>query len=406
MRCRTLEKAALFPPVPSASGQPFDAALILSGTLVEVGRIHPMLMLEWERGAMAAFRDQGSATFEAGLLELLAIARRMDWEQLATLMERMEDRASLQTLVAAAGDEGANWGALFSAIVMGGSARPVADFVRDHGERGVRDLRLALGLGTGAVQELLRTGHRVHAAKTRTWVMDKLGADRFSQWLARISGRAPIFALGLKYLLWLDGLFLLFAGLWYGRHFFLEETNRRFEPRPDLQRLLAVTAAAAVLIFLISERLLILKSNGPEARTGRAFPVFQARLRLDIPQAKTPDMDQKIIAMLIAFFVIQLAIYIIGLGRLRYIRGQGVEGAVKLRLLDNEEAVFDAPLYVGIGGSVLALVMRLSGFDEVSLMASYSSTLFGILFCFVLKVVHVRPYRQRLILESAERTLA
>ena len=97
-----------------------------------------------------------------------------------------------------------------------------------------------------------------------------------------------------------------------------------------------------------------------------------------------------------------LAIYMLGLGRLRYIRAQMVDGPVKLRLLDNEEPMFDAPLYVGIGGSVLALVMRLTGFDEVSLMASYSSTLFGILFCFVLKVMHVRPYRQRLILESVE----
>jgi hypothetical protein len=256
------------------------------------------------------------------------------------------------------------------------------------------------------VQELLRSGYRVHPARVRTWVMEKLGGEPLALWLARLAGRAPIFALGLKYLLWVDGLFLLLAGLWYGRHFFLEEANRRFEPRPDLQRLVAVTGAAAVLLFLISERLLILKSGAPETRAGRAFPVFQARLRLDIPQAKTPAMNEKILAMLVAFFVIQLAIYLVGLGRLRYIRSQGVEGAVKIKLLDNEEAVFDAPLYVGIGGSVLALVMRLSGFDEVSLMASYSSTLFGILFCFVLKVMHVRPYRQRLILESTERNLA
>jgi hypothetical protein len=94
---------------------------------------------------------------------------------------------------------------------------------------------------------------------------------------------------------------------------------------------------------------------------------------------------------------------VLGLSRLRHIRGQVVEDSVKLRLIDNEESMFDAPLYLGIGGSVLALVLRLTGFDDVSLMASYSSTLFGILFCFLLKVVHVRPYRQQLILESASR---
>jgi hypothetical protein len=38
-------------------------------------------------------------------------------------------------------------------------------------------------------------------------------------------------------------------------------------------------------------------------------------------------------------------------------------------------------------------------------MASYSSTLFGILFCFVLKVLHVRPYRQQLILQANQKNL-
>lgn len=114
-------------------------------------------------------------------------------------------------------------------------------------------------------------------------------------------------------------------------------------------------------------------------------------------------MNGKILGMLVVFFAIQFCIYLIGLSRLRYIRMQLVEEAVKLRLLDNEEPMFDAPLYIGIAGSVLALVLRLTGFDEVSLMASYSSTLFGILFCFLLKVMHVRPYRQQLILDSAAR---
>ena len=92
----------------------------------------------------------------------------------------------------------------------------------------------------------------------------------------------------------------------------------------------------------------------------------------------------------------------IGIARLRRVRSQEVEAAVKLKLIDNEESLFDAPLYMGIAGSVLALVLRLTGFEGISLMASYASTLFGILFCFILKVMHVRPYKQQLILESAE----
>jgi hypothetical protein len=406
MDCRQLQETTLLPPVSSASGQPLDAALLLGGALVESGRMHPMLMLEFERGATAAMKGLGSTGLEAGLLEMLAAARHLNWEQLASVMERCEDRASLQALVAAAGSDGAHWAPLFSAVSLNESARGVANFVREHGPAGVRDLRTAMGLGRGAVQELMRRGERIERSGLRRWVSDRLHLDGLSRWLARASGRAPFLSLCVKYLLWLDGLFLLILALWFGRHTVLEDVNQQFEPRPDYGRLAAVTLAAAVLLFLTAERLLVLRSDAPKSRAANALPVFHARLRFDIPQVRTSDMNEKVIAMLVAFLVIQFAIYVVGLGRLRHIRGQGVDGSVKLRLLDNEEPMFDAPLYIGIGGSVLALVMRLTGFDEVSLMASYSSTLFGILFCFVLKVVHVRPYRQRLILESVERKVA
>jgi hypothetical protein len=34
------------------------------------------------------------------------------------------------------------------------------------------------------------------------------------------------------------------------------------------------------------------------------------------------------------------------------------------------------------------------------LMSAYASTLFGILFVAILKILHVRPYKRRLILET------
>lgn len=406
MGCRRLENTTILPSVSSASGQPFDAALILAGSLVESGRIHPSLMLDLERTATAALKGQSSTPLETGLLELLGAARRLDWDQLTCLAEHCPDRATLKSLVSAAGADGSHWGTVMSAVLMNGQGAPVAAYLDRFSQGGPADLRTALELRSGAVQELLRRGDPVHRARVRGWVVERTGLSGFSNWLAETSMRGPVFALGVKYLLWIDGLFLVVLGLWFGRRVFLSEANIRFEPRPNYPRLLVVTAAAAVLFFLVSERLLVLKSDSPSGQKPRPTPMFTARLRFDIPQSKTPAMNEKIIAMLVAFFVIQLAIYLLGLGRLRYIRGQLVDGAIKLKLLDNEEAMFDAPLYIGIGGSVLALVLRLSGFDEVSLMASYSSTLFGILFCFVLKVVHVRPYRQRLILESSERKLA
>jgi hypothetical protein len=46
------------------------------------------------------------------------------------------------------------------------------------------------------------------------------------------------------------------------------------------------------------------------------------------------------------------------------------------------------------------LILVAIGIVEASLMAAYASTLFGILFVAMLKVMHLRPYRRKLILEQ------
>ena len=72
---------------------------------------------------------------------------------------------------------------------------------------------------------------------------------------------------------------------------------------------------------------------------------------------------------------------------------------MKLRLLENEDLLFDAGLYVGFVGSVLTLILMSLRVGEISMMA-YASTSFGIIFVSVLKIFHVRPLRRQLIMES------
>jgi len=44
------------------------------------------------------------------------------------------------------------------------------------------------------------------------------------------------------------------------------------------------------------------------------------------------------------------------------------------------------------------LIFLAVGVVQASLMAAYSSTLFGIIFVAILKVLHVRPFRKTLLL--------
>lgn len=104
---------------------------------------------------------------------------------------------------------------------------------------------------------------------------------------------------------------------------------------------------------------------------------------------------------LAVFFVIQALIYIWCLTKLAEIRRQPVEPRMKLRLLENEDHLFDAGLYVGFVGTVLSLILMAIGIlDSRTAMMAYSSTSFGIIFVSVLKIFHVRPLRRKLIIES------
>ena len=104
------------------------------------------------------------------------------------------------------------------------------------------------------------------------------------------------------------------------------------------------------------------------------------------------------------FALIQLSIYALCLIKLNEIRKHDARSRLKLKLLDNEENMFDSGLYFGVGGTVLSLVMLALGIVKPGLMAAYASTLFGIIFVAVLKIFHVRPYRRELILKSENET--
>jgi hypothetical protein len=100
------------------------------------------------------------------------------------------------------------------------------------------------------------------------------------------------------------------------------------------------------------------------------------------------------------FLAIQVTIYFLCRRKLAEIQRDNAPSKLKLKLLENEEHLFDAGLYVGFVGTVLSLVCVSIGIIKPSLMAAYSSTSFGIIFVSILKIFHLRPYRKQLILET------
>ena len=116
------------------------------------------------------------------------------------------------------------------------------------------------------------------------------------------------------------------------------------------------------------------------------------------PTERKEIMDQITIITISIFFLMQLAVYMAGLIKLTEIRKMDKPTPLKLELLENEDQLFDSGLYLGLAGTVFSLIFLAIGVVQASLMAAYSSTLFGIIFVAILKVFHVRPFRKNLLL--------
>ncbi|MEY2851613.1 MAG: hypothetical protein RL549_312, partial [Verrucomicrobiota bacterium] len=129
------------------------------------------------------------------------------------------------------------------------------------------------------------------------------------------------------------------------------------------------------------------------------------RLSLALPGAVDKMTDRPRFSMeptnvitLVVFLTIQIAVYRICVRRIRQIETGPGDSTLKLRLLENEDNLFDSGLYVGIGGTAIALVLQVLGVIQPSLLAAYSSNLFGITCVAVIKIFHVRACKQRLLL--------
>ena len=104
-----------------------------------------------------------------------------------------------------------------------------------------------------------------------------------------------------------------------------------------------------------------------------------------------------------AFLLVQIVIFVICLSRISQVKREEAKPKLKLALLDNEENLFDLGLYIGLGGTVLSLILLLVlDVKQDALIGAYTSTLFGILFVAALKIFVVRPYRNHLLIKQED----
>lgn len=399
LQTRKLSNTVLFYSSQSAAGQAYDTALSICGLLVDNGMLTQNLKQSILVLATSANGGGGSQPFEQVLMDLMSLGQRFNWDQLAAFVAPIQTPDTLHDLTEQIRSLDAQTPVLFAAVELSGQPAEVSKYVADLKPTAMADLTTSLRYGGGGVSELVSQQHRYYfpAWERQVTAFNPFGA--LYEGMAGVAQRSPDFAMGLKWLCYLLSGFLLAAAF--------HQVRPQVSP---LERPLQVRGVHWFRKFLFSVGFLLVVLLLSEPFLAQDNPKGTFTLRPHLPMAgnvvaagiagiKQDIMNPTIILTLLIFFVLQALLYIACLVKLAEIRRQNVPPRVKLRLLENEDHLFDAGLYLGFVGTILSLIVASLHLVTFSLMAAYSSTSFGIIFVVIFKIFHLRPARRQLLME-------
>jgi hypothetical protein len=396
---RNMTNTVHFPPVRSASGQPLEAAILLTGMLLHEDRLTVPLRDRIEYLASRARWDNNLELLEQIFLDLLSAGRHLTWVELTDFLEHIQDPLTLQRLanqVALA--ENLELSKVFTVVHMSSSPATVAGYLNVYEKSGLADLSYSLRGGKAGLRQVLDREQRVYRpSSTMTLLLEKnpIGPQLIALVSASQMGGliAKLFCLAMGALL---------IALAVARAIPAGTAGIRTWGVPELVFTLGFLAVA----LLLTEPFLGQQNQTSNSPLQWKFPMTGGPLRAAIEKKVNPMVDTLSLVSLVTFLFIQVVIYIFCRRKLGEIQKQVLPSKLKLRLLENEEHLFDAGLYVGFVGTVMSLVCVSIGLIKPSLMAAYSSTSFGIIFVTVLKIFYLRPYRKQLIIETEEAVAA
>lgn len=383
-----LNSTSRFVPARRPGGQPLDAVILLTAYLWQSEHLAPSLQREVRALAEAAVRSGQMGPLEDFYIDILTLGKRLDWTQLSELLRTATGTGTVGQFAHLARIAPEHLPVIYSAALMTRSADGVARYLITFGQAGAGHLKLALSHGTGAVQQLVARQAPVTTARGPDF-----GAG------AAFALRHPDLALFLKYGAFLGGVFLLFRSIDLRMIRPLADTFAGAMPRMGSGILASILT---FIFFAFSEPLLLKAAPASEYQVRLVIPLLGETTASAAATSTTTQpaaMDTTTILSITVFAAIQVVMYMVCLMKITEIEKQGLPAATKLRLMENEENLFDGGLYIGIAGTATALVLQVLGLIEANLLAAYSSNLFGIVCVALVKIRHVRAYKRRLILE-------
>ncbi len=382
-----------FVPARRPGGQPLEAVILLTTYLWQTEHLAPSLQREVREQAEIAVTTGQLGPLEDFYIDILTLGKKLNWIQLSELLRTATSASTVAQFAHLTRVAPEHLPVIYTAALMANSADGVARYLITHGKPGIEFLREALAFNEGAVEQLVL---RQVPVTNRVGIEYEFGAS--------FALHRPELALLVKYAAFLAGIFLLFRSVDLKMFARIESALPGAFPRMGSSVLAVILT---FIFFVFSEPFLLKAAASTDYQVKLLIPVL-GQLTGATPHQVSPTttMEFKTLLSISVFALLQVGMYIICLLRIADVARQPMPAAVKLKLMDNEENLFDSGLYIGIAGTATALVLQVLGLIEANLLAAYSSNLFGIVCVALVKIRHVRPYKRKLILEAQEVPLA
>lgn len=401
LRSRALQHTVLLPSSSSVGGQAFDAVVAVCGLLLDGNHLTVPLGRYIQEQASQANRGSGSQALEQVLMDFGSLGEHLNWDQLTVMVAEIPDATTLHQLADETSAANERLPLLFAAVQLSDDPGAVASYVAKYPKTGLDDISSSLWYGANGVKELVDSGQRFYTSGTMRWVATRTPLGGLYYFAAARSLQNPWLVLAAKWLCYLLAGFLFAAAL----HFSRRPASGLEQPLQvrgfHLAREFLFSLGFLLMVLLLSEPFLAQESQKGGGVSFRLhLPMAGGSIPAGIAGIKQTVMNPTILLTLLVFFVLQALIYVSCLVKLAEIRRQQVPPRMKLKLLENEDHLFDAGLYLGFVGTIVSLIIASLGLVKFSLMAAYSSTSFGIIFVVIFKIFHLRPARRKLLLEA------
>lgn len=380
-------KAQLLYPLSDLRGRPTKILFLLFSILQETGDISLALKNNLEKELIQAPKGEWGA-FEKSALSLLYLSKRLSLEDLGIFIRLSNQSDSLATFAAflqKMPDQSAN----LLKIAQHLNPDTVPSFfnylARWH-TTGINTLLQAYQLSPEAFAFLLEHQRGIGL----DWPPFVSNEYYPIVWFDTIHAADPNYAFGLKTLFMLLSIFLFL--------FSFAILTVRLQVNYYLL-FVSISVLSTLILSLGFERGPLVLPDLPVLNVNNAV---SGNLFNSASSTKgATGMNLISLAFTIFFLSLQLFLYFLGRNTIRKIKKMAAGASTKVKLLENEDHLFDFGLYVGLSGTVLSLIVITMGWSDIGLMSAYTSTLFGIIEVALLKLTSLRPYKKALILEMS-----